>query len=574
MKFRISLLLTTYLASATAFAATEVNLRNQSYDYLQRQPSKVKIKKIRSRTDFNQIEHVRIQQTFNDIPVWNATGVVHIPSTKQTHALAPKAIAMNGMIYEGLEKDLASSNHALSFSASQKTKSLQLAQATYSKKNNISNPKYKNEKSQPIIFVDDNKQAHYAYLSSFTYESTSAGVHRPTYIIDANNHHVYRTWDQVFTISEEEAIKQARASIHFKLSNDDDDLDLPDPSHPIKVGGIGGNEKTGPIIYDGDTGNRPGLDAKAMDINLDLDGAKISFTICALLNDDIAILDASLDNTVVNSICASHSKAHNDVAWLNLSKDHTQWKEDEINGAYSPSLDAFYAATMVKNMYQDWYGVPALIDEDGQARQYIMRVHYGRGFDNAFWDGDVMTFGDGDKLFYPLTSLEVTAHEISHGFTQTHSNIDGFYPQMAALHESFSDMAAVSLDYYLNNTNRWEIGRDVWKNEGAMRYLDNPRKDGESIDHLKDFDNTEPHHGAGITNKAFYLIATTKGWNTRKAFDIMVKANMDYWTSSMSTLNEAACGVIEATKDYHYNVADVRIAFAKVGINTDICEVK
>ena len=143
MKFRLSLLLTTYLASAATFAATEVNLRNQTYDYLQRQPSKVKIKKIRSRIDFNQIEHVHIQQTFNDIPVWDATGVVHIPNTKQANAAAPKAIAMNGMIYEGLEKDLASTSHALAFSSSQKTKSMQFVQAVYGKKNNISMPKWR-----------------------------------------------------------------------------------------------------------------------------------------------------------------------------------------------------------------------------------------------------------------------------------------------------------------------------------------------------------------------------------------------------------------------------------------------
>ncbi|MFZ2314036.1 MAG: M4 family metallopeptidase [Gammaproteobacteria bacterium] len=137
--------------------------------------------------------------------------------------------------------------------------------------------------------------------------------------------------------------------------------------------------------------------------------------------------------------------------------------------------------------------------------------------------------------------------------------------------ESFSDMAAVATENYISGKNKWEIGREIKKDEGALRYLDNPRKDGRSIDNYKDFDDTEGHGAAGITNKAFYLLATSKGWTVRKAFNVMVKANMNYWTSSTKTFNEAACGVVAATKDYGYNVADVRVAFAKVGIDTDNC---
>jgi len=133
-------------------------------------------------------------------------------------------------------------------------------------------------------------------------------------------------------------------------------------------------------------------------------------------------------------------------------------------------------------------------------------------------------------------------------------------------------MAAIATENYTTGTNGWDLGREVMKNEGALRYLDNPTKDGRSIDHMKDFDATESHGAAGITNKAFYLMATSKGWNTHKAFDVWVKANMHYWNSSMQTLGEAACGVVAATKDYGYNVADVRIAFAKVGIDTDVCD--
>jgi pseudolysin len=69
------------------------------------------------------------------------------------------------------------------------------------------------------------------------------------------------------------------------------------------------------------------------------------------------------------------------------------------------------------------------------------------------------------------------------------------------------------------------------------------------------------------------LMATSKDWDVQKAFNVMVKANMNYWTSSMNTLTDAACGVLSATKDYGYSISDVRVAFTKVGVETDSCAV-
>ena len=68
-------------------------------------------------------------------------------------------------------------------------------------------------------------------------------------------------------------------------------------------------------------------------------------------------------------------------------------------------------------MYQEWYGINPLKTD------LTLRVHYGDGFENAFWDGKQMTFGDGADIFYPLVSLDVTAHEVSHGFTEFNSGL-------------------------------------------------------------------------------------------------------------------------------------------------------
>lgn len=572
MKFRLTILMTGLVLANAANAATEINLHKQNAAYMQKQlaaqtNSKVKIETIRTDIDFNNTSHTRIQQTFDGIPVWDATGVIHTPKSSSNSLVAADKATMNGVIYEGLEKDLANTP-ALTKAHAQKA--LATVKNMHAKQFRMTTASFKDDKAQHIIFIDDSKQAHHAYLTSFTY-STASSIHRPTSIVDAVTNKVYATWEGLLFANAQEAAAMNEARAKFQRMLEGDDQEPPVEVYKIKAGGIGGNAKVGEVVYDGAQGNKPAIDIMAIDMELEfIPGNPYKVTYCAMANDDIIVIDTANAN-VAMGVCAPNSKLHNGVAWFSLDKGQTRWNDDEMNDGYSPSLDAFYAATAIKGFYQDWYGVPALIDKEGKPMKYLLRTHFGRKFDNAFWDGLQMTFGDGGGMFYPMSSVGVTAHEMSHGFTDTHSHIDYRKPQMGALHESFSDMAAVTVENYLTGKNGWDLGREVMKNEGALRYLDNPKKDGSSIDHMKDFDATEAHGAAGITNKAFYLLATSKGWTTRKAFDVWVKANMHYWTSSMSTLGEAACGVVAATKDYGYDVADVRIAFAKVGIDTDRC---
>jgi pseudolysin len=65
-------------------------------------------------------------------------------------------------------------------------------------------------------------------------------------------------------------------------------------------------------------------------------------------------------------------------------------------------------------------------------------------------------------------------------------------------------------------------------------------------------------------------LGTSDGWDTKKAFEVMVDANANYWTAD-STYQEAACGVIQATIDRGYDVDTVKKAFAAVAINTSYC---
>jgi len=319
----------------------------------------------------------------------------------------------------------------------------------------------------------------------------------------------------------------------------------------------------GKLTYDGSSGDYPALKIQRNTKN----------QVCLLQNDDVVVKNAKNSNgpfddaPVAKFKCAKTDPNHNSVYW--------DGDQDATNGGYSPVNDSMYIGEVIKGMYQDWYGVPALT-MFGMPMQLKLNAHakdmYGQVMDNAYFLSFTMEmyFGDGITMFYPLTSLGVGSHEISHGFTSQHSNLT-YDKQSGGLNESYSDMAAQAAEFYSTGTNSWQIGPEIVKGNGALRYMDDPTKDGKSIDNVKDYnDSLNVHYSSGVFNKVFYLVGSAKGWNTRKAFDIMVKANMDYWTAN-STFADAACGVVKATKDYNYKPAAVVRAMKKVGIDVSGC---
>jgi pseudolysin/vibriolysin len=231
----------------------------------------------------------------------------------------------------------------------------------------------------------------------------------------------------------------------------------------------------------------------------------------------------------------------------------------EVNGAYSPLNDAHYFGHVVFDMYHDWLNVRPI------SQTLYMKVHYGVGYENAFWDGAAMYFGDGATRFFPLVSLDVSGHEISHGFTEQNAGL--IYSEMpGGINEAFSDMAGEAAEFYMKGTADFLVGANIFKKDGALRYMADPPKDGRSIGHAKDYSSDlDVHQTSGVYNKAFYLIATSPGWNVRKAFEIMADANRLHWTAE-SSFDEAACGVEKAAESRGYSVADVRAAFEKVGV--------
>ena len=299
--------------------------------------------------------------------------------------------------------------------------------------------------------------------------------------------------------------------------------------------GPGGNEKTGMYEY--------GTDFGFLDVS-------VSGDTCTMYTDNVRTVNLN----------------HGTSETYNTPFSFTCYENtyQAINGAYSPLNDAHYFGEVVYDLYTDWYGVPPL------TFQLSMKVHYSNCYENAFWDGSAMYFGDGCTYFYPLVSLDISGHEVSHGFTEQNSGLV-YSGQSGGMNEAFSDMAGETAEYYMNGTNDFEVGASIIKAEGeALRYMYDPPLDGASIDHADDYyTGMDVHYSSGIFNKAFYLLSTTAGWDIRMAFDCFVGANMNYWTPN-STFVEGGQGVLDMAQDLGYSVEDVQSAFMQVGISLSL----
>ena len=101
--------------------------------------------------------------------------------------------------------------------------------------------------------------------------------------------------------------------------------------------------------------------------------------------------------------------------------------------------------------------------------------------------------------------------------------------------------------------------------------MDEPSRDGRSIDRADQYQKgMNVHYSSGVYNHLFYLLATQAQWDVKQAFQVMIKANMDYWTPT-STFNEGGCGIINAANDIGYSVDDVMQVLSSVGINYQAC---
>ncbi|HEY6194643.1 MAG TPA: M4 family metallopeptidase [Candidatus Eisenbacteria bacterium] len=217
-------------------------------------------------------------------------------------------------------------------------------------------------------------------------------------------------------------------------------------------------------------------------------------------------------------------------------------------------------------------------------------VHYRRAFNNAFWNGRQMVFGDGDGVIFGrfTQSLDIIGHELTHGVTQYSAGLD-YQGQSGALNEHMSDVfGSLVKQYMLKQTVKqadWLIGEGLWApgvHAVALRSMkspgtayDDPRigKDPQPA-HMDGYVDTEDDNGgvhinSGIPNHAFYLAAAGfggKAWLKagKVWYSALTKAlhrDADFMVAASATVD--AAGTAFGTK----GASVVRTAWKRVGID-------
>ncbi|WP_093847580.1 M4 family metallopeptidase [Streptomyces pini] len=197
---------------------------------------------------------------------------------------------------------------------------------------------------------------------------------------------------------------------------------------------------------------------------------------------------------------------------------------DDLWGNGSPSnrqtagVDAHYGAALTWDYYKNVHGRNG-IRGDGKAP--YSRVHYGNAYVNAFWSDSCfcMTYGDGANNSKPLTSIDVAAHEMTHGLTSNTAGLR-YSGESGGLNEATSDIFAAAVEFRANNSSDvgdYLVGEkiDIRGNGTPLRYMDKPSRDGNSKDYwYSGIGSVDVHYSSGPANHFFYLLSEGSGAKT------------------------------------------------------------
>lgn len=255
-----------------------------------------------------------------------------------------------------------------------------------------------------------------------------------------------------------------------------------------------------------------------------------------------------------------------------------------VNEAYD-GLGATY------ELYEKAFGRNSI---DARGLPLLATVHYGSGYDNAYWDGERMVFGDGDgEVFGRFTaSVSVIGHELSHGVTQFTAGLE-YQGQSGALNESYSDVMGALVEQYQKKQSAdettWLIGAGLFTPavQGvALRSMIAPGtaydddvlgRDPQPADmtHYVETsdDNGGVHLNSGIPNRAFALAALEMGgFAWQKAGQVWYDTITGSLSADADFAAFADATIAASTKRYGDGSAEtqaVRAGWVKVGVLTN-----
>ena len=288
------------------------------------------------------------------------------------------------------------------------------------------------------------------------------------------------------------------------------------------------------------------------------------------------------------------------TAAVNFTDLDNNWTATEYNNANKDNgaLDAHWGAEKTYDYWSTIHGRNSYNNAGAAIKSY---VHYSSSYNNAYWNGSVMTYGDGSGTggFDILTSIDVAGHEIGHAVCSSTANL-AYQLESGALNESLSDIWGACIEYYAApSKQRWLIGEDIERRAGhlSLRSMSNPKVEGQpdtyggtnwkTVTRCRPTSNNDycgVHTNSGVLNHWFYILTEGKtGTNDKgssysitgigidKAAKITYRMESVYMTSG-STYANARTYAIKSSTDLYGATSPETIAttnaFYAVGVGT------
>ncbi|MFC4018819.1 M4 family metallopeptidase [Micromonospora sp. GCM10011542] len=191
------------------------------------------------------------------------------------------------------------------------------------------------------------------------------------------------------------------------------------------------------------------------------------------------------------------------------------WGTGANSNRQSAGVDAHFGAAKTFDYYKNVHARNGIF---GNGTGVPSRVHYGSNYVNAFWDGSRMTYGDGSGNARPLVSLDVAAHEMSHGVTE--NVVPGgltYSGESGGLNEATSDIFGNMVEFYANTSadpGDYQVGEKININGNGtpLRYMYNPSLDGSSDSCWStSTKNKDVHYSSGVANHFYFNLAEGTG---------------------------------------------------------------
>ncbi len=512
-------------ARMSAEMASAYNYLEAVKPYLRLTNPDAELNILKSEIDEIETTHLRIQQTYKGVNVYGAEMILHKKDNEEVSLL-------NGHFYptpqiENVKPSLSEDNIGkLAISDVRKSSIVKPMTAT-----EMTMLKYEKPKTELIIYHQNEKADGERLAYHVTVRPNF--LERWIYVMDANSGEILDKYNHTCTL---DGVAKATA------------MDLNGVSKGINTYQSGSSY----IL---------------------IDATKSMFKGGAVKADD--------PQGVIWTIDATNSKVNEDLAIKQISSTNNSWNN-------ATGVSAHFNAGVAYDYYKNTHGRTSLNGKGGTIVSIInITDENGKGFDNAFWNGEYMGYGNGGTYFKPLAGgLDVAGHEMTHGVIENTANLE-YKSQSGAINESLADCFGAMVERK-NGADGWRLGEDVMKGNfyptGCLRDLANPNNGGRSLNdngyqpgtmnqyYSGSEDNYGVHINSGVPNNAFYRFATASGMTKEKAEKIYYRALTIYLTRTSKFLDlrraviqsatdlKASAGVTDA------DINNAKLAFDAVGI--------